>query len=316
MVERIFAGKKTHYKELVLKVLYEKGCLSAWYIAKEIAKFTIKPAENLTNKARNVQSRLIGKRRGLRNLVNDQFLKEVNGGYCLTFKGVCSASVLFSEHENPKPKIDFFSEIEHKFPMSAVNMQMLTNFVSVECQELHKQLRIITGNLLDKGLKFEKISDEQFFSFFDEEYRHFYQQGLSEVDGKSVQASWTLAVQGALESLLIKANELCLLQEKNFDDGVQNFELQRSKVDVVDGVDFEPGGSQGQDSPGSDEVSFERSLTFGQFLQVLRVMGRDMAANKYDIVLKILFGASRMEEIYNLSMSDVFDRIERVFACR
>jgi len=166
MVERIFAGKEAIYNELILKVLYEKVFLTAWDLSKELAFLTLKPQESLTNKARNVQSRLIGKQRRLEDLVNKQFLEKTESNcYCLTFKGLCSASVLFDEHEKPKPESPVFSRLGQMSSELTLSMQMLSSFFSEEYVGFHKYLRAVTNSLLDKGLRIEKVSNVQFLIF-------------------------------------------------------------------------------------------------------------------------------------------------------
>jgi ribosomal protein S8 len=79
---RIFDGKKGKYNELVLKVLYKNGYLTAYKIAKEIARFQIKPKENLRLKALSVQSPLIRSNGRLAELGKKEYIQKTEKGFC------------------------------------------------------------------------------------------------------------------------------------------------------------------------------------------------------------------------------------------
>jgi len=168
----IFAGKGAEYKEQILKVLYEKGYLTSWEIAKERALLICKPFENLANKTRNVYSKLVGKKGRLLALVNTQFIEEVNTqirgkdtkGYQLTFKGVCIAAILFKEREKPRLASRYFSELVLAYPEFIEKVQQISN--DDPKQDIYAQIRQVTHRMLDTGVVFEKLSNAEFTQDF------------------------------------------------------------------------------------------------------------------------------------------------------
>src|SRR4030067_3775475 len=118
MANEIFAGKEGKNNRLILKTLYEKGYLTPWQIANEIANGDPerKPKEDPYHRAQKINSVLVRKNGRLSDLVDQEFLEKTGKGYCLTLnKGFCSALTLY-EKEIPLPAIDEATKIDAIIP--------------------------------------------------------------------------------------------------------------------------------------------------------------------------------------------------------
>ena len=170
MRPKIFAGREGKYNEAILKALYEKGYLTPWNIAREIAigDPRRKPKEDPYHKMQKINSVLVRKDGRLSDLVNKEFIEKTERGYCLTFnKGFCTALVLYEE-DIPKPAIDETSKIETIFP----ELKEVIDIISRHYPELiPHEMRESTSKLLSKGLDFEKISNKEFNVFFDHQFQ-------------------------------------------------------------------------------------------------------------------------------------------------
>jgi hypothetical protein len=168
----LFQGKKAKYNELVLKALYEKGYLTSWEIAKEIAKNDpTRKSKNWHHEAQKILSVLVRKDGRLPALMKKGFIEEKNKGFCLTFnKGFCSALVLYKDV--PKPAIDEIDDprLKEIFPELREFMEVLSRIQPEPLLEQYRIMREITFKLLEKGLNFDVISNKAFNNFFNYQF--------------------------------------------------------------------------------------------------------------------------------------------------
>jgi hypothetical protein len=172
MKDQVFIGGGAKYNKLILTTLFVKGHLTVWELANEIAKSELKPKESLYHKAQKIQSVLIRKKGRLEDLVNTEYLKrKKKKEYYLTMnKGFCTAITLFNEKETPESAINIFDDNTSFFaPELKTIFRLFSNISYAQSKERYKEIRKVTTNLLDKGLNFEKISNEEFNNYFNTE---------------------------------------------------------------------------------------------------------------------------------------------------
>jgi hypothetical protein len=175
----IFKGKERKNNELIIKMLFEKGYMSTWQIANELAILSsIKSVKtDPYHKAQKINSVLIRKDGRLPDLVNKGYIEKTKKGYCLTFnKGFCSALLLF---ENiPKPAIDETTKIDAILPEFKQILEILYSYRPEAIFEGYSIMQQITIKLLEKGLNFEKISNNEFNRFYADQYEEMYLEEL------------------------------------------------------------------------------------------------------------------------------------------
>lgn len=180
MKNKIFTGKQARNNERILKLLYEKGYLPPWKLAKEMAinDPTRKLKEDVYHKAQKIQSVLIRKNGRLSDLVGRGFIEKSEKGYCLTFnKGFCSALTLY-EKEIPLPAIDEAAKIDAIIPELKEILDIIYRHHPEAICEMYMEMREITKKLLGKGLNFEETSNREFNSFFADQYQELFLEGL------------------------------------------------------------------------------------------------------------------------------------------
>jgi hypothetical protein len=213
MEHKIFAGKGAKNNELIIKILFEKGSLSAWKIAKELANLDPKKPRDMYHKAQKIQSVLIRKKGRLEDLVVKGFIQKIRREYSLTFdKGFCSALVLFGDKQIPKPALD-------EFHNSAILPQELKDFMSIlssynvfSLQESYREIQGVTISLLEKGLNFEKIPNREFSRFFSDQYEEYSLQLLRDGKKSKANAEWTPELKEAAQKFITKMSSI--VQEK------------------------------------------------------------------------------------------------------
>ena len=107
-------------------------------------------------------------------------------------------------------------------------------------------------------------------------------------------------------ALMDEINEWMLIRAKRMMQATREYEMLRNRVKGVGGsvVDMDGTGL------GKGLVDSKVSATFGHFLQALRVIGRDVEADKYEELLKSLFlGCLTVEDLYFLSVDDISKKI-------
>lgn len=180
MANEIFAGKEGKNNRLILKALYEKGYLTPWQIANEIANGDPerKPKEDPYHRAQKINSVLVRKNGRLSDLVDQGFLEKTGKGYCLTFnKGFCSALTIY-EKEIPLPAIDEATKIDAIIPELKEILDIIYRHRPEAIFEMYIEMRKITKKLLDKGINFGKISNREFNNFFADQYQELVLAGL------------------------------------------------------------------------------------------------------------------------------------------
>jgi hypothetical protein len=169
---KIFSGKGAKYNTLILKALFEKGCLSAYNIAKEIAANDpkAKTKEYFHHKAQKINSVLVRKNGRLPQLEKQEFIKRTENGYNLTiFKGLCSALALFDKVK--KPGFDDFFDSYKLLPELKAIIEIASRTNPEAIIEDYRILRKITMEYLEKGINFELISNAEFNLLVNERYQ-------------------------------------------------------------------------------------------------------------------------------------------------
>ena len=170
MENKIFSGREARYNSLIIKILYEKGALSAFNIAKNIVwNDSIGKVTDMHHKYSKVNSVLVRKNGRLPELDKQEFIKKTEKGYLLTFKGWCSALCLSKEIR--EPGFDYLFEFVAIFPELKKIMEILMKSYPEENLETYKIFHKITIELLKKGLNFNLIPNKEFIDFFNREYQ-------------------------------------------------------------------------------------------------------------------------------------------------
>jgi len=211
MRNQIFSGKGAKNNEQILRILFEKGQLTAWGLSKELALLDPKKPKDSYHKAQKIQSVLLRKNGRLEDLVNKEFIEKKENTYLLTAtKGFCSATTLFDEEKLPKPSLDFFSEdVVSLVPELKIFIQMLANLSYTQSKEGYREVRKVTMNLLDKGLHFEKISNEEFGRFYNDEFEQYCLNLLKAGSKSPAYAEWTPELKEASYKLIAKLSDMC-----------------------------------------------------------------------------------------------------------
>jgi hypothetical protein len=170
MIPEIFDGKDAQNNEVILKALFENGYLSPWQIANEIATHSKKKMNgDLYHRKQKINSILTRKNGRLQDLLRKEFIEKTERDYCLTFnKGFCSALTFYSEI--PKPAIDEATKVAAFLPELREMLDAMIRFQPQAQIEGYKIMQTITNDLLDMGLNFEKISNDQFNRFYSEQF--------------------------------------------------------------------------------------------------------------------------------------------------
>jgi len=225
MQPEIFTGKKGKNNELILKALYEKGYLTPWKIAKEIAIKDLrkKPKANLYHKMQKINSVLVRRNGRLTDLVNNEFVERTDKGYCLTFnKGFCSALYLY-EKKIPSPAIDEATKIDAIIPEFKEILGIISKHHPEAISETYVEMREITKKLLDKGLNFEKISNRDFNNFFAGQYQESYLNGLKKKDDNQKRWDPPPELKEATQKLLSRLMVMVQRQVKELEDLQSNY---------------------------------------------------------------------------------------------
>jgi hypothetical protein len=223
MANNIFTGKGAKNNELILKLLFEKGDLTAWGLANELALLDPKKPKDTYHKAQKINSVLIRKNGRLSYLTKTEFIRKTDKGYCLTVsKGSCSALILFGNKRIPKPAMAEFFNLDG-LPVELKDfVTILSRYNADDLQESYKEVQRIAMKLLEAGLNFEKITNLQFNRFFDEQYEDYNLERLRIGTKSNASKEWTPELkEGAwkfvkyLNSVLqTKAKELQVLSDK------------------------------------------------------------------------------------------------------
>jgi hypothetical protein len=219
MENKIFAGKGAKYNELILKLLFEKGFLSPWKLANELALLDPKKPKDTYHKAQKIQSVLVRKNGRLEYLVKKEFIRKTADGYCLTVsKGSCSALVLFGNRQIPKASMSEFFSLEHLPPEFKDFLILLSKYNSDALKKSYKEVQDIANKLLDEGLNFEMITNQQFNGFFDAQYEQLYLERLRTGTKSTASAEWTPELQEAAHKFISRMVSIVQIQAKELQE--------------------------------------------------------------------------------------------------
>jgi len=177
MKNRIFSGKEAKYNELILTVLFDKGHLSAYKLAKEIVLNdpNRKLKENIHHKAQKINSVLVRRNGRLKKLEQQEFIKKMGNEYCLTiFKGLCSALCLMKTVKMPALDPDFSSYMI--FPELKKIMEIARQSYPEAVMEDYEMLRKFALDQLKKGLNFELTPNKEFITLVNQRYEELLSQ--------------------------------------------------------------------------------------------------------------------------------------------
>ena len=230
MENKIFTGKGAKNNELILKLLFEKGCLSPWKLANELALLDPKKPKDTYHKAQKIQSVLIRKNGRLGYLVEKEFIRKTAEGYCLTVsKGSCSALVLFGNKPIPKPSMYEFFNLEN-LPVEFRNfLSLLSKLDSDALKESYKEVQGITKKLLEEGLTFERLTNEQFNRFFDSQYEQFHLEQLKSGTKSKAGAEWTPELKEAAYKFISRMVSIVQVQAKELQQLSDKYTLDQKK---------------------------------------------------------------------------------------
>jgi hypothetical protein len=215
MNPKVFAGKGAKNNELILKLLFEKGYLTPWRIANEIAKHDKKRKGDIYHKAMSIQSLLIRKNGRLPYLVEKGFVEKNENGYRLTFnKGFCSALTLYKQI--PKPAIDEVNEVSAIVPAFRKVLDLLVKQHPQALSEQYKIMQELTLKLLEKGLNLEAISNQEFNNFFADQYQESYVAELKKPKKKTEKWEPTPELKIAISELMLYFENLLKKQMEEF----------------------------------------------------------------------------------------------------
>jgi hypothetical protein len=215
MQPRIFAGKKGKNNELILKALYEKGYLTPWEIAREIAVKDLgkKPKVNLYHKMQKINSVLVRKKGRLADLLSKEFIEKAEKGYCLTFyKGFCSALILYEIV--PKPAIDEPSRVYEIFPELKEVLDITFRFFPEAQSENYGIPQEIAKKLLEKGLNFESISNSEFNTFFYAQSEEMLLKELKKERKNEQKRETPPELKESIQKFLSRIEAMCMEQFK------------------------------------------------------------------------------------------------------
>jgi len=161
----IFKGKKREYNKLVLKALYEKGYLTAWGIAKEVALNNPERKKgNWYHEAQKVSSVLVRKNGRLGELAKKEYIQKTDDGYRLTYyKGIAAALTVYKDVREPKIDVcvAILQDVDERLrPELEEVFEVYNELYSKE--ELYKELLRATKELQGQGLNFDVISNKEF----------------------------------------------------------------------------------------------------------------------------------------------------------
>ena len=175
----IFQGKKGKYNTLVIKTLYENGCLSAWKIARKIADLQGKPKSNWYHVTQKVNSVLTRRNGTLERLLDKEFIEKTKEGYCLTtFKGFCSALTLYTDLK--EPAIDWLAKTWEKFPELKEAFDIILRLHPEARVEEYKSALRVTMDLLNQGWNLDTVSNRQFNRIFTDQNNERILQEMKE----------------------------------------------------------------------------------------------------------------------------------------
>jgi hypothetical protein len=213
MNNHIFSGKGVKNNESIIKILYAKGCLTPWKIANELALLEPKKPNDIYHKAQNIQSLLVRKNGRLEYLVKNEFIRKTEDGYCLTVsKGVCSALVFYGDKQIPKsPMYEYFNmqnlPVEFRDFLTILQKQNPDAF-----KESYKEVQGIAIKLLSQGLNIEKLSNERFNRYFEDEYEQLNLQQLRSGEKSKANTEWTPELREAANRFIGRMVSLLRLQ--------------------------------------------------------------------------------------------------------
>lgn len=224
MTLKIFSGKGAKNNETILKLLFEKGCLSPWKLANEMALNDPerKLKEDPYHKAQKIQSVLIRENGRLDDLVEKGFIEKTEKGYCLTFeKGFCSALTLYKEI--PKPAIDEATKIEAFAPELREMLDAMIRYQPQAQIEAYKIMQEITNDLLNKGLDLEKISNNEFNRFYAAQYEELQLKELKKVKKNEEKRELPPELKEATNKFISRLLSMAQKQFKELEDLQQSY---------------------------------------------------------------------------------------------
>jgi hypothetical protein len=169
---RIFEGKKGNYNKFVLKVLYKNGYLTAYHIAKEVARFQVKPKENLNMKTLNVQSVLIRSNGRIEELEKKEYIQNTEKGYRLTFpKGIATALISYQTIEDSGIDelpiiLEIMEPLDEQFKSIFTDIWLIYSEIYPK-KEYYQVMLKATQSLIDEGLDIDVISNKKFNSYLE-----------------------------------------------------------------------------------------------------------------------------------------------------
>jgi hypothetical protein len=222
MEGKIFTGKGAKNNELILKLLYEKGYLTPWKIANELALLDPKKPKDTYHKAQKIQSVLIRKNGRLEDLIKKDFIEKTEKGCCLTFeKGFCSALTLYKEI--PKPAIDEATKIEAILPELREMLDAMIRYQPQAQLEAYKIMKEITNDLLKKGLNLEKISNNEFNRFYADQYEELQLKELKKVKKNEEKCELPPELKEATNKFISRLLSIAQKQFKELEDLQQSY---------------------------------------------------------------------------------------------
>lgn len=225
----IFKGKKGENNESILKTLYEKGYLSAWKIARQIAENDPKRArKNWYHETQKVYSVLIRKGGRLEELLGKEFIEKTDQGYCLTiYKGLCSALTLY-ENVIP-PAIDDLSKIEEVFP-EFKEMRDIIYRLHPEAQvEQYEIIRRTTKELLVKGLNLDTISNREFNRFWNAQMQESIFRRLKEKKDDRGKVGANPELREHVSKFLLRIHKELMEQMKDLEKTLNRWKVNQQK---------------------------------------------------------------------------------------
>ena len=189
----------------------------------ELALLEPKKPNDIYHKAQKIQSVLIRKNGRLEYLFSKEFIQKTEKGYCLTVsKGVCSALVLYRNNPIPKSPMTEFFKIQNLPPEFRDFLLLLSNLNPDFLKESYKEVQDIAVKLLNQGLNFEKLTNQQFNSYFDAQLELAQLQQLKSGQKSKANTEWTPELREAANKFIARmvstlrgqVKELQLLMEK------------------------------------------------------------------------------------------------------
>lgn len=230
MENTIFIGKGSKNNEAILKLLYEKGCLTPWKIAKELALLDPKKPKDTYHKAQKIQSVLIRKNGRLDYLVNKEFIKKNEQGFCLTVnKGSCSALVLYGDKPIPKSPMTEFLQIDSLPPELRDFVLILSNMKPEFLKESQKEVQDIAIKLLNQGLNFEKLTNQQFNCYFNAQYEQLQLQRLKTGEKSKGSMEWTPELRDAANKYIARMVSMLRGQVKELQETMEKYAKEQQK---------------------------------------------------------------------------------------